>query len=98
MNYLERVTEQHRGYFVDLFVRASNQVAIGISGTVQIAEISGSESIIHFHLDDNAWVSESHGIHPYKVGDSARLYLDVARCFYFHPDGELVAAAEAADG
>lgn len=28
MNYLERVSEEHRGFFVDLFVRASNTVAI----------------------------------------------------------------------
>jgi N-terminal acetyltransferase B complex catalytic subunit len=28
MNYLERVSEDYRGFFVDLFVRASNAVAI----------------------------------------------------------------------
>lgn len=28
MNYLEKVSEVHEGYFVDLFVRASNNVAI----------------------------------------------------------------------
>ncbi len=28
MNYLERVSDEHQGYFVDLFVRASNNVAI----------------------------------------------------------------------
>ena len=28
MNYLERVSEVHEGFFVDLFVRASNKVAI----------------------------------------------------------------------
>lgn len=28
MNYLERVTERYHGFFVDLFVRASNAVAI----------------------------------------------------------------------
>ena len=71
---------------------------IGITGTVQIAEISGSESIIHFHLNDNSWVSESHGIHPYKVGDSAHLFMNVARCFYFHPGGKLVTPPEAAHG
>ena len=30
MNYLERITEKHRGFFVDLFVRSSNPVAIGM--------------------------------------------------------------------
>jgi N-terminal acetyltransferase B complex catalytic subunit len=28
MNYLEAVSEGHKGFFVDLFVRASNKVAI----------------------------------------------------------------------
>lgn len=28
MNYLERVSDNHNGFFVDLFVRASNKVAI----------------------------------------------------------------------
>lgn len=28
MNYLEKVSEKHKGFFVDLFVRASNKVAI----------------------------------------------------------------------
>ena len=28
MNYLERISEEHKGFFVDLFVRASNTVAI----------------------------------------------------------------------
>ena len=30
MAELERITELHRGYFVDLFVRMSNEIAIGM--------------------------------------------------------------------
>jgi glycerol transport system ATP-binding protein len=75
-------------------VEPRGEDAISVTGTVQIAEISGSESIIHFHLDENTWVCESQGIHPYKVGDSAHLFLDVARFFYFHPNGDLVARPE----
>jgi len=31
MNYCEEITEkQHNGWFVDLFVRASNTVAVGM--------------------------------------------------------------------
>ena len=79
-------------------VQPSGPGAIGISGTVQVAEISGSESVVHFRLEDNTWVSESHGIHPFAVGDEASLYLDVAHCFYFHHDGELVVPAGSANG
>ena len=67
-----------------------NAGSVTVSGTVQIAEISGSQSTIHFNIEDNNWVSESQGVHPYKVGDSVQLYLNVDRCFYFHTGGELV--------
>ena len=59
---------------------------------VLIAEISGSESVIHFDLGGLTWVSLSHGVHGFKVGEPVRFELDVARCLYFRPDGSRVAA------
>lgn len=59
---------------------------------VLIAEISGSESVIHFDLGGLTWVSLSHGVRAFKVGETARFELDVARCLYFRPDGVRVAA------
>jgi glycerol transport system ATP-binding protein len=61
-------------------------------GKVLIAEISGSESVIHFDLGGATWVSLSHGVQAFKVGETARFELDVARCLYFAPDGVRVAA------
>jgi glycerol transport system ATP-binding protein len=58
---------------------------------VLIAEISGSESVVHFELSGIPWVSLSHGVHLFKVGEAARFELDVARCLYFAPDGARVA-------
>ena len=40
-----------------------------IDGTVQIAELSGSETMIHFNAYGNAWVSLSHGVHPFRAGE-----------------------------
>ena len=57
-----------------------------------IAEISGSESVIHFDLGGLTWVSLSHGVHGFKVGQTVRFELDVARSLYFRPDGSRVAA------
>jgi len=54
---------------------------------VLIAEISGSESVIHFDLGGLTWVSLSHGVHGFRVGEMVRFELDVARCLYFAPDG-----------
>ena len=61
-------------------------------GKVLIAELSGSESVIHFDLGGLTWVSLSHGVQGFKVGETARFELDVARCLYFAPDGARVAA------
>jgi glycerol transport system ATP-binding protein len=58
---------------------------------VLIAEISGSESVVHFDLGGMTWVSQSHGVRIFKVGEAARFELDVARCLYFAPDGARVA-------
>jgi glycerol transport system ATP-binding protein len=67
-------------------------VGMQVDCKVLIAEISGSESIIHFDLGGLTWVSVSHGVHAFPVGEVARFELDVARCFYFAPDGTRVAA------
>jgi glycerol transport system ATP-binding protein len=58
-----------------------------IEGKVLITELSGSESAVHFDLDGQTWVSQSHGIHPLKVGDRAKLYVETDHTFYF--DGDL---------
>ncbi len=65
--------------------------AVKIDGTVLVAEISGSESVIRVDVHGNNWVSESHGVHPYEVGDSADFFMNVERCLYFSSGGELLA-------
>ena len=65
--------------------------SILVSGQIQVAEISGSESIIHVDLMGNSWVSESQGVHPFMIGDITDLHLRVNRCLYFSDNGELVA-------
>ena len=66
--------------------------SITINGLVQVAEISGSESIVHVDVAGNPWVSESQGVHPFEVGDSTELQMQVGRCLYFSEDGGLVAS------
>ena len=68
---------------------ATNEVVI--EGTVQVTELSGSESSAHFQMGGSAWVSLAHGVHPYRIGETHRFYLDTANAFYFAPNGEFVA-------
>ena len=56
---------------------------VDAEGKVLIAEISGSESVMHFELGGLTWVSQSHGVHAFEVGEMARFELDVGACLYF---------------
>lgn len=64
--------------------------SVAVEGIVHVAEISGSASVVHVDVAGNNWVSESHGVHPYKVGDTARFYINVKHCLYFDDSGKLI--------
>ena len=86
-----------RPHFVTPESPGSDSPAIPVTGTVQITELSGSESTAHFELDGHSWVSQSAGTHPYKVGEAHRFFIDPKGCLFFGSDGSRVAErAEAA--
>ena len=70
--------------------KANGDGAAVIEGRVLVAELSGSESVLHFELDGRTWVSQSHGIHPFPVGSLARLHVDVDQSFFFDAGQRLV--------
>ena len=51
-----------------------------------ITELSGSESVVHFDLGGQTWVSQSHGIHAFQVGSQARFYVEVGQAIFFGAD------------
>jgi len=65
---------------------------VELEGTVLVTELSGSESVVHFDLGGQAWISQSHGIHPFKVGAAARFCMDIGKSKLFDLDDRLVAA------
>jgi len=65
--------------------------SVPLMGTVLVTELSGSESSAHFSMGTDNWVSLAHGVHQYRIGDKHQFYLDPSKCFYFAPDGQLVA-------
>ena len=69
---------------------------VRVSGRVSVAEISGSESVVHFDLHGHGWVSQSHGVHRFAVGETADFRLDVAHGLYFDADGRCVSAGGSA--
>ena len=64
---------------------------VPIDGVVEVAELSGSESIVHFEAFNGAWVSLSHGVHAYDSGEKAQLFADVSKAFFFDKSGNLAA-------
>ncbi len=69
----------------------TDQTTVTLKGTVLVTELSGSESSAHFEMGDNNWVSLARGIQPYQIGEAHDFYMDPNKCFYFAPDGALVA-------
>ncbi|MBV2358654.1 ABC transporter ATP-binding protein [Thalassococcus sp. CAU 1522] len=65
----------------------TEQAFVPLTGRVQVTELSGSESSAHFDLRGNSWVSLSHGVHPYRVGEDHTFFMDPSHCFYFGADG-----------
>ena len=67
---------------------------VSVEGRVLVAELSGSESVLHFDFGGSTWISQSHGVHPYEVGATVRVFMDIAHCFLFGADGKLVGGRE----
>jgi len=71
---------------------SNDRNATKIQGEVKVTEISGSDSVIHVTFGEDYWVSESHGVHPRKVGEKIDLYLNLDQCLLFDLQGELISA------
>ncbi len=82
-----------RPHFVNPLAHAED--AVRLTGRVLITELSGSESVAHFELGGRAWISQSHGVHGFEVGQSHDFWLDPRGCLYFGADGRLIAAGDA---
>lgn len=63
---------------------------VKVEGVVQIAEISGSDSIIRIKINGNIWVSQTHGIHSFEFGEKATFVFNPENCLYFGGDDRLI--------
>jgi len=63
---------------------------VEVAGIVQIAEISGSDSIVRIKINGNIWVSQTPGIHSFEFGEKARFVFNAEHCLYFGNDDRLI--------
>ena len=65
-----------------------------ISGQVQLAEISGTDTFVHFHCALGEWVMQKTGVHFFELGSQFNFYFDPSEIYVFDPEGKLVAAPQ----
>jgi len=65
---------------------------LALPGTVELAEISGSDTFVHLATAAGELVAQLAGVHAFDLGDAVTLHLDPAQVYVFAADGRLVQA------
>ena len=65
---------------------------MAITGQVQLAEISGTDTFVHFHCALGEWVMQKTGVHFFELGTHLTFYFDPREIYIFAPDGVLLSA------
>ena len=79
-----------------LSLKRSNDAEQRIVTTVDVSEISGSETYIHFRLDGRPCVAVQEGVHSFGVDQEVELFFHPKRLFAFDRNEQLVAAPDSA--
>lgn len=63
---------------------------IAVEGNVSVTELTGSETFVHFSMEDNPWVALLHEVQDFSVASSVKFYLKPQHLFLFDSDDALV--------
>lgn len=63
-----------------------------LTGTVELAEISGSDTFVHVHTAVGELVAQLTGVHYFELGAPIRLYFSPGQVFLFDARGDLQCA------
>ncbi|MBC2709653.1 MAG: ABC transporter ATP-binding protein [Desulfosarcina sp.] len=74
------------------FLSETGQNDAQIQAQVELSEINGSETFIHFNHADTRLVAQEDGIHPYRIGSTVILHVNPRCLFVFDLKGNLVAS------
>ena len=70
----------------------SNDDDLEVSGLVEIAEISGSETFLHVRNEHFSLVLHIQGVHDYPVDSPIRVYIPTHKLFVYDASGQLAQA------
>jgi len=65
---------------------------VALTGSVELAEISGSDTFVHVHSAVGELVAQLTGVHQFALGASITLYLSPAQAYVFDAAGDLLVA------
>ncbi len=65
---------------------------LALAGSVELAEISGSDTFLHAETPVGELVAQLTGVHQFELGAPVRLYLSPAQVYVFDAAGDLLAA------
>jgi len=68
---------------------------VALPGTVELAEISGSDTFVHVATPVGEVVAQLTGVHQFELGAAVTLYLHPAQVYVFDANGDLLVAPEA---
>jgi glycerol transport system ATP-binding protein len=63
---------------------------IEVKGSVSVTELTGSETFVHFSMEDNSWVALLHDVQNFAVASTVEFYLKPQNLFLFDSDDALV--------
>lgn len=67
---------------------------VSITGRVQLAEISGTDTYVHVHSAMGEWVMQLTGVHFFDLGASIVAYFNPHDVYVFQTDGALLSAPQ----
>jgi glycerol transport system ATP-binding protein len=70
----------------------SNHDDLELAVTVELAEISGSETFLHVRNEHFVLILHLPGVHAYEVDAPIRVYIPTHKLFVFDPAGQLIQA------
>ncbi len=79
-----------------LMLHSPCEQALHFRASVNVVEITGSESFVHLQHGEQRWVSLAHGIHEPRIGSLLDVYVDPANVYVFDTQEALVSAPEMA--
>ena len=65
---------------------------VALAGTVELAEISGSDTFVHVATPIGELVAQLTGVHQFELGETVTLSLNPAQVYVFDANGDLLVA------